>query len=383
LIRLKIVSLAAAVLGLTGCAGSRTPSRPVSDAPATVVQTAEAGVRQWPDVYEATGTVRARASATLSSRLTAYVRQVAVQLGDHVNANQLLVTLDSQELESGVQRATAAEAEVLSAVPEADSAVQSAQANLDLARTTHQRVTQLAAKKSVSNQELDESSARLKVAEAALAMAQSKRRQLDSRLVQARQELHSANIMRDYTRIAAPFAGVVTAKPVEPGTLATPGAPLLTIEREGGYRLEASVDESKLPLVKAGQAVDVTLESLDRHFEARVSEIVPEVDAASRAYVVKIDLPALPNLRSGMFGRARFAMGTRKVLSVPSLAILERGQVQSVFVVEGGLAHLRLVTLGRRGAEDAEVLSGLTEGEKVIGRAPAGLVDGARVEPQP
>ncbi len=115
--------------------------------------------------------------------------------------------------------------------------------------------------------------------------------------------------MRDYTRIAAPFAGVVTARSVEPGNLAAPGAPLLTIEREGAYRLEASVDESRLPFVKAGQAVDVALEALDRRLTARVSEIVPAVDAASRAYIVKIDLPALPNLRSGMFGRAWFPDG--------------------------------------------------------------------------
>jgi multidrug efflux pump subunit AcrA (membrane-fusion protein) len=104
--------------------------------------------------------------------------------------------------------------------------------------------------------------------------------------------------MRDYTRIAAPFSGVVTAKSVEPGNLAAPGVPLLTIKREGAYRLETSVDESKLPFIKAGQNVEIALEALDRHLNARVSEIVPAVDAASRACIGEIDLPALPNVRS-------------------------------------------------------------------------------------
>ena len=239
----------------------------------------------------------------------AYVRQVAVQVGDRVQEGQLLVTLDAQDLDANVRRAEAAEAEVESAIPEADNGVAGAKANLDLAQSTFKRMEELAAKKSISNQEFDEASARLKSAQAAYEMARAKRTQLDSKRAQVQQEIRGARIMRDYTRISAPFSGVVTAKSVEPGNLAAPGAPLLTIEREGAYRLEASVDESRLPFVKTGQTVDVALESLDRRLTARVSEIVPAVDAASRAYIVKIDLPAVPNLRSGMFGRALVPAG--------------------------------------------------------------------------
>jgi RND family efflux transporter MFP subunit len=211
-------------------------------------------------------------------------------------------------------------------------------------------------------------------------MARAKRTQLDSKRAQAQQEIRGAAIVRDYTRLAAPFAGIVTAKSVEPGSMAAPGAPLLTIEREGAYRLEASVDESRLPFVKAGQTVEVSLESLDRRLTARVSEIVPSVDAASRAYIVKIDLPAVPNLRSGEFGRARFPMGTRNVVTIPPLALVERGQLQSVYAIEDGCARTRLVTTGERGPTGVEVLSGLSGGEKLVSPVPAGLADGARVE---
>ena len=117
-----------------------------------------------------------------------------------------------------------------------------------------------------------------------------------------------------------------------------------------------------------------------RRLTARVAEIVPAVDAASRAYTVKIDLPAMANLRSGMFGRAYFRMGARKVVAVPAPAVVERGQLQSVFVVEDGVARTRLVTAGKRAPNGVEILSGLTEGEKVVSPVPAGLADGARVE---
>ena len=372
-------ALAAAAL-LSACGGSESHPKAASPAPTVSVQTATVSTREWADAYEAVGTVRARTATVLSSKVMAYVREVAVQVGDPVREGQEIIKLDAQDLDSNVRRAEAAEAEVRSAFPEADNGVAGAKANLDLAQSTFKRMDELASKKSISSQEFDEASARLKSAQAAYDMARAKRSQLDSKLAQVQQEIRGASIMRDYTRIAAPFAGVVTARSVEPGSLAAPGAPLLTIEKAGAYRLEASVDESRMPFVKPGQAVEVTLEALDRRLTARVSEIVPAVDAASRAYIVKIDLPALANLRSGMFGRASFPMAVRKVVTVPATAVVERGQLQSVFVIEDGFARNRLVTTGKRQPDGVEILSGLSEGEKVVSPIAAGLADGAHVE---
>jgi RND family efflux transporter MFP subunit len=293
------------------------------------------------------------------------------------------VTLDARELEEGVRGAEAGRAEVRSAVPEAENAVAAAKANLDLAQTTFKRIEELAAKKSISNQEFDEASAKLKAAQANYEMARARRAQLDSRLARAEQELRSATIMRDYARISTPFSGVVTARSVEPGNLATPGVPLLTIEQDGVYRLEVSVDESRLPSARAGATVEVALEALGRKLSARVSEVVPAVDAASRSSIVKIDLPAIPQLRSGMFGRAFFPLGSRKVVAVPASAIVERGQLQSVFVAEDGTARTRLVTTGQRAKDAVDVLSGLNAGEIIVIAVPAGLQDGARLEVRP
>jgi membrane fusion protein, multidrug efflux system len=378
--QLSAISLLASTALWSGCGGSGPHTGAASIPAAVSVQAVTVSNQSWPDTYEATGTVRARTAAVISSKVMAYVRQVAVQVGDEVKEGQELVTLDAQDLDANVRRAEAAEAEVRSAMPEADNGVAGAKANLDLAQSTFKRMEELASKKSISSQEFDEAAARLKSAQASYDMAVSRRKQLDAKQAQVREEIRATQIMRDYTRIAAPFSGVVTARPVEPGNLAAPGAPLLTIEREGAYRLEASVDESRLRFVKTGQTVEVGLEALDRRLTARVSEIVPAVDAASRAYLVKIDLPALANLRSGAFGRAWFPMGAREVTTVPPLAVTERGQLQSVFVVEDGFARNRLVTIGQRQPNAVEVLSGLSAAEKVVSPVPAGLVDGSRVE---
>ena len=371
------------VLLLTSCGNEPARRAAQPQAPPVAVQLASVTTQDWPTSYQATGTVRARTTATISSKVMGYVQQVSVQVGDRVRQGQALITLDARDLDVNLRRAEAGGAEVESAIPELENATAAAKANLDLAQTTFKRMEELAGKKSISNQELDEASARLKAAQANYDMVRSRRAQVNSKMAVVEQDVRAAGIMRDYARLAAPFSGVVITRTVEPGNLATPGAPLLTIEQDGLYRLEASVDESKLASVRVGQAVEVTIEAFEdthRKLNARVSEIVPSVDAASRTYIAKLDLPATPGLRTGMFGRAIFPLGVQKVVAVPLAAVVERGQLQSVFAVEDGVAHIRLVTTGRRTKDAVEVLSGLNAGEKVVLPVPPGFEDGARVE---
>lgn len=367
-----------AILWLAGCSDA-TKEKPLESSTPRAVSTVVVSTETWPSTYEATGTVRARTSAVISAKLMGYVREVKAQAGDHVREGQLLVTLDSRDLEAASRRAEAARDEVRTAVPEADSAVAAAKANLDLAQVTFGRMQMLYQKTSISNQEFDEASAKLKTAQAAYGMAQARRQQLNAKLAQAEQEVLSTEVTRSYAEVVAPFAGLVISRSAESGSLPAPGAPLFTIEAEGAYRLEALVDESHLAAVRVGQQVSVTLDGAGHPIDARVSEIVPAVDAASRAYAVKIDLPALIALRSGVFGRATFQLGSRSLLAIPAASVSERGQLQSVLVADNGLARIRLITTGQKLKDRMEVLSGLSAGEKVIFPVPPGLSDGAQV----
>jgi len=376
----RFLYLPLAVL-LAGCSElPRATQASASKPEAVPVRTAEVVSVDWPSTYEATGTVRARTSGTVSSKLMSAVREVRVQTGEHVNEGQLLIVLDSRELDAGVHRAEAAREELRSAFSEADGAVSGAKANLDLAQATYNRMQDLYNKRSISTQEFDEASARLKSAQAAYDVAHAKRPQLDAKLSQIEQEIRAAQVSRGYAEIAAPFSGVVTAKQIEPGNMAIPGAPLLTIERDGADRLEASVEESRLTWFHAGQTLPVKLES--GTVSGSVSEI-PEVDPASRSGVVKIDLPPMAGLKSGSFGRALLGSAARKVLAVPIASVIEKGQLESVLVAEGGIARARLVTIGAKKGDRAEVLSGLRAGDKVIVAAPPGVSDGSPIEVLP
>jgi len=372
------------LLGVLAACGEKPRRSEASAASAPVaVQTVTVVSAEWPQTYEAVGTVRARTSAVISSRVMGYVREVRFQTGDYVRQGQLLVALDSRDLDAQHRQAEAAVREAKSAMPEVESAMAAAKANLDLAQVTFHRMKELFDKKSISNQEYDESSARLKAAQANYDMARAKREQLTSKIAQAEEGSQAAGVMRGYSQIVAPFDGVVVEKQVEPGNLAAPGAPLATIERAGALRLEASVAESWIAQIRTGHKATVTLDALDKTVESRVSEIVPSVDPAARAYTVKIDLPPMSQVRSGMFGRAAFRLGSKQTLVVPAGAVIERGQLQSVMVADEGVARIRLVTMGQSLQDERQVLSGLNAGEKLIYPLPAGLADGARVEVRP
>ena len=367
---------------LASCGGEHH-AREVQELPSVTVQTSEAASVEWSNDYEAVGTVSASTAASISAKLMGYVREVHVDAGDRVSAGQKLIVIDARDIDAAYRQAQAAVAEAKSAVAEVENAIVAAEAQKQLADATFQRMKDLHDKKSITEQEFDEVSAKKRMAEANYEMALSKREQLKEKISQAQEGVASAEVMKSYSEITAPFAGTVTKKMVEPGNLTAPGAPLLTIEQDGTYRLEASVEESRLPSIRQGQEVTVELDALGKTIDARVSEIIPAVDAASRTFTVRVNLPRTANLRSGLFGRARFAAAGQQVVTVPESAVLARGQVKTVYVIRDGHARARLVTLGSTRDGLVEVLSGLAAGEKIVAPVPPQIVDGSPVEVRP
>lgn len=376
---MKKTFLAIASLAAAACGGNEHKTEAATAAP-VAVQTVEARQVEWPAQYEAVGTVRARTSATLSARVMGYIRELRVRPGDRVAAGQLIAVLDARELEAGRRTAEAARQEARSGIPEADNAMAAAQAQLRLAETTHTRMHDLFEKKSISNQEFDEATARFRVAQANFAMARARREQLDSKIRQAEEGVRSAEIMHGYSEVRSPFAGVVTEKHADQGALASPGMPLVTVEQAGVYRVEAQVDESMMGRLRVGQAVSVRFDAAGETVAAKIDEIVPAVDPGSRAFLVKAALPGSPGIRSGMFARLLVPGETRQVVVVPRDAVSTRGDLASVLVNDNGVARMRVVSTGRAQGSDIEILSGLRGGDQIVYPRPASVTDGARLE---
>jgi multidrug resistance efflux pump len=320
------------------------------------------------------GVVQARTTATLTARLLAPVRQVRVAPGDRVRTGQTLIVLDGDDLAAATRSARAAAAASEQGATAATADLQAAQAALALARASHDRIADLRARRSATAQELDDAVAMLRGAEARVAGASARALQAASAVQSARADSDHARTTESFTTIAAPFDGVVTEKMVEPGNMASPGTPLLRVEDTGGFRLEVRVDESRAARIRTGDRVPVVLGDGTSEIAGTVVEVSRAVDADARAFLVKIGLPEVAGLRSGQFGRARFPGTPRIALTVPPSAIVRRGQLASVFVVDDGRARLRLVD-----ARESEVMAGLTAGDLVILSPPPGLTDGRRV----
>jgi RND family efflux transporter MFP subunit len=367
---LSFLLLAAALGELTGCASPQRPN-PASPEMVNNVAVMIAQKTTVPDWLEAVGTVRAARTSPLSSQMPGTIVEMRAQEGQRVQSGEVLATLDDAQPRYAVERAAAA-------VTAAQKEVSAADSDFALAEATRKRYQQLFEKKSVSPQEFDEIKARQQSAEARRDLARAGQSQAEAALAQARTTLA-------YAQIRAPFAGLVTERKADPGTLASPGMAIFTLEDPSNYRLEVTVDESNIRMVRAGQSVSVSLDALgSAELSGKVAQIVPGADPASRSVLVKIGLPADTHLRSGLFGRARFPLGERQALLIPRAAIVERGQLQGIYVIDAHrMSGLRYVTLGKASGQQVEVLSGLQDGETFVAAPETRELGGKQIASQP
>ena len=183
------------------------------------------------------------------------------------------------------------------------------------------------------------------------------------------------------------MTGVIVAKFVEAGDLATPGAPLFAVEQQDPLEVEVALSQSDLPFIRLGQHVELSVAGVGTQVGAaqlsgRVAAIVPAADPRTRTVTVKLSLPnPAGEMASGLFSRARFRRGDRRALLVPRRALVTEGQLTGVYVVSESRAHLRWLRTGEEHGGGTEVLSGLEEGELVILLAATDVIrDGDLVE---
>lgn len=282
------------------------------------------------------GTVNPRLRAVIEAKVSGRIEKMLATPGQHVKAGDLLVELDVREIQAKLDQAIAVR---------------------EHAESELERFTGLLPKRAVSQQEVEAAESRARVARAAVAEAET---------------------MLGYTTINAPFDGVITRKLADVGDLASPGKPLLEMEDPTALRFEAGVPDAIIGRIALGAELDVRIG--ENRMKGTVSEIAPAADPGSRTSLVKLDLPSTPGLRAGQFGHVSVPLTESDVLRVPASAIVLRGQMELVFVVEEGRAQLRLVKTGKQLGDEIEVVSGVNAGEQVVTEGATGLIDGQPVE---
>ena len=189
--------------------------------------------------------------------------------------------------------------------------------------------------------------------------------------------------MLGYARVTAPFDGVITRKYADVGDLASPGKALLEMEDARDLRLEVDVPEAVVGHLALGDKLPVRVSGVSNELAALVSEISPAADPNSRTFLVKCDLPPNEGLRTGQFGRAAMPVGETSALRTPAAAVVQRGQMELIFVVTNDHAQMRIVKTGKRVGNEIELVSGVDAGEEVVIEGAEGLVDGQPVTLKP
>lgn len=291
-----------------------------------------------PVVERAPGTVRAIRDAAVTSRIVAEVREVLVRAGSRVSASDPLVLLDDRDLRAGVSQR--------------EEELAAAEARREEAESNFDRVQGAADRNAVSASALEQ-------AAAARLAARADVKRLEQALERARIDLGHATVR-------APFDAIVTDRFVHVGDLASPERPLLRVYDPARMRLEAYVRETLAIDLRAGDTVRVQLETLDLRLDGTVEEVVPQADAASRSFLVKVGLPEAEHLYPGMFGRLLLEAGTTERLLVPEAAVSRVGQL-TYLTLDDDRASRRLVLLGPSAEDGAvEVQSGVEAGARIL-----------------
>jgi RND family efflux transporter MFP subunit len=336
----NFIIIAAALTSLVWSGCGRKDGNDSNSLPSVSVQTQVAEYKNRVATEEDIGTVRAKLHAVIEAKVSGKIEQMLVVPGQTVTNGELLATIDAREIQARYDQASAVRQQT-----EAD----------------FKRASDLLAQKTLSQSEFDAIQSKFRVADAAATEAAT---------------------LLSYTKIIAPFAGVIMHKDADVGDLAVPGKPLLEMEDPRHLRLEADVPEALVDKIKLGDKLPVRISALQTNLVGTVSEIAPSADPTSRTFVVKLDLPPVTGLRAGQFGRVAVPTGEVSALRVPASAVIQRGNMQLLFVVADNHAQLRIVKTGAPVGNEVEIVSGLNSGEPVVVSGADQLLDGQPVTTQ-
>lgn len=296
------------------------------------------------------GVVIAEQQVQVASRLMGYIHDIPVHEGDTVKAGQLLFSIDPTDIKGQVDQARAGLAQ--------------ANAALSDAKADFERFSNLYKEESIPKVQYDKVKLQYNIAQSQANAAQA--------------GLNTAESQLRYAEVRSPINGVVTQKMANKGDLAAPGRPVLVVENPAKLMIQTSVsDETYSHLQMGGSA---TVEIAGNTLPGKIVRLVSAADAMSHTHLVKLDVPGIKGFSSGTFARVRFTVGSRQGISVPKAALLERAGIAGVFVVDAdGIAHYRMVRIGREQDGVIEIEAGLNPGEKVVVSNTAEFDSGDRI----
>jgi membrane fusion protein, multidrug efflux system len=318
------------------------------------VRVSPAVKKQVRPYIETTGTLKADEEVMISSEVDGIVKSVKVEEGSAVGQGTLLVEINQIDYVLDERRA--------------DAALKQAQANLANVKAEYQRKESLFKEELITKQQFDDISTRVTLAEADVSRAKA--------------TLDTSRERLSRTKIYSPLNGMVKEKRVSVGDFVRTGSPLLQLIKVDPLKLNFTISEKEIAGLKTGQEVDFTVDSFsDKKFKGRVNLLYPNVEESTRTLQAEAIVPNANHLlKPGFFTRVTIYTGaTREVVVAPLTALMYDNSTITIFVVDGNIAHQRIVKTGGKYGEDVEIIEGLKEKEQVVVVGQNNLSEGVKV----
>ncbi|MGC2661653.1 MAG: efflux RND transporter periplasmic adaptor subunit [Bryobacteraceae bacterium] len=333
------------------------------------------------------GNVQAITEGPIFARAEGYLVKRFADIGDRVKAGQLLAVIDAPDLDQQVTQATATLDQADAALVQAQANLEQAKANEHLAEVTKHRNDTLVERGVLSKQEGDQSTAVFGAQQATVHAA-------DANIVAARQSVNAAaaNLKRltdlqGYKDVRAPFAGVITLRDVDTGTLINSQSTMLyRIAQFDVLRIFVNVPQSFSEQLHPGMPAEVSIQELPgRHFAGKITRVSGSLDSSTRTLLTEIQVPNPEGkILPGMYANVQMAVSrTLLPILIPGDAIVTRATGASIAVVDpDDTVHYHAVQLGRDYGLEVEVTSGLRDGQEVVVNPTDDVREGVKVKPQ-
>lgn len=340
------------------------------------------------------------------AKVAGYIKEINVDAGDRVSENQLLATLEVPEMADDLRRANAAMKRSEAEVRRADDELKRSESTRDIAHLSYQRLASVAEKKPglIAQQEIDDAQSKDLVAAAQVSAAKSAKASAEEQVNVNKSDVERVKTLIDYTRVTAPFTGVVTKRYADKGSMIQAGTasqtqamPVVRLSQNSLLRLILPVPESVVPAVHIGQQVEVRVPTLNRSFPGKVARFADKLSLATRTMDTEVDVPnSSLVLIPGMYAEVDLSLAQRNaVLAIPVTAVdmesessdggvgkpvSAKGRV--MVITPNNRVEVRRIELGLETANRVEVRSGLNEGDIVVIGGRAGLQPGQEVRPK-
>jgi RND family efflux transporter MFP subunit len=393
---LACLSVGLAAISSSCSRGQKVEAREpkASDAPAVAV--AKATVEEMSRQVVLTAEFKPFQEVDLMAKVAGYVKNINVDVGDRVQQGQLLAELEIPEMADDLSRGRAEVDRARAEVARAKDEQQRAESVHQIAHLSYTRLADVAKQKAglVAQQEVDDAHSKDLISEAQVSGARSALAAAEEQVHVHAAELKRVQTMLDYTRVTAPFAGVITKRYADTGSMlqagtssSTQAMPLVRLSENSLLRLMVPVPESAVPTVHVGQRVDVRVPTLGRSFPGRVARFAEKVSSATRTMDTEVDVqnPSLI-LIPGMYAEVNLTLDRRSaILVIPIPAVDLSGDEslgQVTVVTPEKRIEIRKVRLGLQDAANVEVRSGLHAGDLVVTGNRSSLRAGQEVRPK-